>query len=114
MYDPETGIYELDTDKPLVLLLGSVGHEGVVSKFQADERQYKSKFLEPKVKNWESILKYFDDYVVEAVLIKLTPHVISLMASEEYKEVRVNPLKNVGEVSKHSSGRRSAAAEFER
>ena len=99
MYDPQTGIYELDTDKPLVLLLGRVDHEGVVSKIQAAGRQYKSKFLESKVRNWESILKCFDDYVVEAVLIKLTPHVISLMASEEYREVRVKLLKNVGEVS---------------
>lgn len=99
MFDPETGVYELDTDKPLILLLGSVGHEGVVSKLQAAERQYKSKFLESKVKNWESILEYFDNYNVEAVLVKLTPHVISLMASEEYKDVRVKLLKKIGEVS---------------
>jgi len=99
MYDPETGVYELDTDKPLILLLGSVGHEGVVSKLQAADRQYKSKFLESKVNNWESILKYFDDYVVEAVLVKLTPHVISLMASNEYKDVRVKLFKSIGEVS---------------
>jgi len=99
MYDPETGTYELDTDKPLVLLLGNVGHEGVVSKLQAADRQYKIKFLESKVKNWESILKYFDDYVIEAVLIKLTPHVISLMASEEYRDVRGKLFKNVGDVS---------------
>ena len=99
MYDPETGVYELDTDKPLILLLGSIGHEGVVSKLKAAERQYKSKFLESKVKNWESILEYFEDYVVEAVLVKLTPHVISLMASNEYKDVRVKLLKKIGEAS---------------
>ena len=99
MYDPETGVYELDTDKPLILLLGSVGHEGIVSKLQAAERQYKSKFLESKVKNWESILEYFEDYVVEAVLVKLTPHVISLMASNEYKDVRIKLLKKIGEAS---------------
>jgi len=45
MYDPETGIYELETDKPLILLLGSVGHEGVISTLRAADRQYKSKFL---------------------------------------------------------------------
>ena len=70
MYDPKTGVYELEADKPLILLLGKVNHEGVLSKLQASNRQYKSKFLESKVKNWESILKYFDDYVIDAVLIK--------------------------------------------
>jgi hypothetical protein len=99
MYDPETGVYELEADKPLILLLGSVSHEGVLSKLQASNRQYKSKFLESKVKNWESILKYFDDYVIDAVLIKLTPHVITLMASNEYKDVRVKLFKKIGEVS---------------
>jgi len=76
-----------------------VSHEGVLSKLQASNRQYKSKFLESKVKNWESILKYFDDYVIDAVLIKLTPHVITLMASNEYKDVRVKLFKKIGEVS---------------
>ena len=99
MYDPETGVYELEADKPLILLLGSVSHEGVLSKLQASNRQYKSKFLESKVKNWESILKYFDDYVIDAVLIKLTPHVITLMASNEYKYVRVKLFKKIGKVS---------------
>jgi hypothetical protein len=54
MYNPKTGVYELETDKPLILLLGSVGHEGVISKLQASNRQYKSKYLESKVNNWES------------------------------------------------------------
>ena len=99
MYDPKTGVYELEADKPLILLLGKVNHEGVLSKLQASNRQYKSKFLESKVKNWESILKYFDDYVIDAVLIKLTPHVITLMASNEYKYVRVKLFKKIGKVS---------------
>lgn len=99
MYDPKTGVYKLEADKPLILLLGKVNHEGVLSKLQASNRQYKSKFLESKVKNWESILKYFDDYVIDAVLIKLTPHVITLMASNEYKYVRVKLFKKIGKVS---------------
>jgi len=99
MYDPETGSYELDTDKPLVILLGNVGHEGIVSKLQATDRQYKSKFLESKVENWESIINYFDDFIVEAVLIKLTPQAISLMATKEYDEVRGKLFKKIGKVS---------------
>jgi hypothetical protein len=99
MFNLETGIYELDIDKPLILLLGSIGHEGIVSKLQAAERQYKVKFLESKAKNWKSILKYFDDYTIDAVLVKLTPHVISLMASREYNDVRGKLFKKIGEVS---------------
>lgn len=99
MYDPETGIYELETDKPLILLLGSVGHEGVISTLRAADRQYKSKFLESKIKNWESILKYFDDYVIEAVLVKLTPQAISLMASKEYEGIREKLFRKIGAVS---------------
>ncbi len=99
MYDPETGSYELDKDKPLVILLGNIGHEGIVSKLQATHRQYKSKFLESKVENWESILQYFDDFIVESVLIKLTSQSISLMATKEYDEVRDKLFKKISEVS---------------
>lgn len=97
MYDPETGIFELNTDEPIILLLGTVGREGVLSTLRAAKRQYKNKFLESQVKNWESILKYFEDYVIEAVLIKLTPHAITLMASKKYDGVREKLFRKIGD-----------------
>jgi hypothetical protein len=88
MYDQETGIFELETDKPLILLIGNIGHEGILSTLRAAGRQYKHKFLESRVKNWESILKYFDDYTIECVLVKLSPQAISLTTAAEYNGIR--------------------------
>ncbi len=87
MYDPDTDTFELDQDKPLVLLLGNVGHEGVVSMLQASNRQYKLKLLRSKPENWQSIVDYFDNFDVASVLIKLDPYAISLMSSDEYQEI---------------------------
>jgi len=87
MYDPDSGCFELENDKPLVLLLGSIAHEGVLSMLQASDRQYKQKILHSKPKNWQSIVDYFNDFEVVSVLIKLDPHTISLMASEDYQNI---------------------------
>lgn len=87
MYDPDTDTFELEQDKPLVLLLGSIAHEGVLSMLQASDRQYKLKLLKSKPENWQSIVEYFENFNVSSVLIKLDPFAISLMASEEYKEI---------------------------
>ena len=98
MYDEETGIFELETDKPLTLLIGNIGHEGILSTLRAAGRQYKSKFLESRVKNWESILQYFEEYTIECVLAKLSAHAISLMASAEYNGIREKIFKEIGSV----------------
>jgi hypothetical protein len=87
MYDPDTDTFELETDQSLVLLLGNIAHEGVLSMLQASERQYKQKLLKSKPKNWKSIVLYFDTFEVTSVLIKLDPHAISLMASHDYQEI---------------------------
>lgn len=87
MYDPDTNTFELEHGKPLVLLLGNVDHEGVLSMLQASDRQYKQKLLRSSPENWQNIVDYFDDFEITGVLIKLDPHAISLMASEEYQEV---------------------------
>lgn len=88
MYDPETDTYELEKDEPLVLLIGSVGHEGVLSFLRAAGRQYKIKLLESKAQNWESIVAYFDEFPIEGVLVKLSPYAITLACSSEYDRVR--------------------------
>lgn len=95
MYDPDTDAFELDPDKPLVLLLGNVAHEGVLSMLKASDRQYKQKLLKSKPENWQSIVEYFDDYEIASVLIKLDPHAISLMGSDEYQEVSNRLLQKI-------------------
>lgn len=98
MYDQETDTFELEKDKPLVLLLGSIGHEGVLSTLRTSGKQYKSKFLESRADIWQSILKYFDEYTIEGVLVKLSPHAISLMVSNEYSGIRESLFKKIGSV----------------
>ncbi len=87
MYDPDTDTFDLETDKPLVLLLGNIAHEGVISLLKASKRQYKQKLLNSKPENWQSIVEYFDTFEISSVLIKLDPHVISLIASKDYEQV---------------------------
>jgi hypothetical protein len=98
MYDRETDTFELEKDKPLVLLLGNIGHEGILSTLRTSGRQYKSKYLESQAKNWQSILKYFDKYTIEGVLVKLSPHAISLMVSNEYSGIRESLFQKIGSV----------------
>lgn len=97
MYDPDYGTFDLDTDKPLVLLLGNIAHEGVLSMLQSSHRQYKQKLLKSKTENWKNIIEYFDEFSVTSVLIKLSPDVISRLASEKYKEVSSPLLKRISE-----------------
>lgn len=65
--------YLLDPEKPLVLLLGKITHEGVTSALCASGRQYKQKYPESSIKNWETILGYFHRYNVREVIWKLSP-----------------------------------------
>jgi hypothetical protein len=88
MYDSETGFYELEKDKPLVLLLSGIAREGVLSTLHTSARQYKSKLFESRAENWQTILNYFTEYTVECVLAKLSTRTIALMASEGVPEIR--------------------------
>ena len=86
--DAESDEFEFDANKPLVLLLGNIDHEGVQSSLSASRRQYKKKLLESTSRNWDTIVNYFKQYPVAAVLIKLTPHTFRLLASSDYEFVR--------------------------
>jgi hypothetical protein len=97
MYDPDSDPFELQQDEPLVLLLGNIAHEGVLSMLQASDRQYKQKLLNSKPKNWQNIVEYFDDFEVQSVLIKLDPQIISLLASEDYQEVSNKLLQKISQ-----------------
>jgi hypothetical protein len=78
---------DLDRSKPLVLLLGNVDHEGITSQLKAGGEQYKKKILDSTVGNWQSILKYFDEFEIRAVVIKLNGRVYDLLDRPDYLHV---------------------------
>jgi len=90
--------FELDPEKPLVLLLGGVTHEGIVSALSAAGRQYKQKYPESQVRNWHSILRYFDTFEVREVIWKLTPSTYEILARRAYEEVRECLLERIAAV----------------
>ncbi|MGX9776748.1 hypothetical protein ACWYXN_25010 [Janthinobacterium aestuarii] len=79
--------YQLDPAKPLVLLLGWVDHEGIVSSLKASGRQYKKKLLDSLPKNWESTVGLFTQFKVTAVVGKIPAHVLSLVQDERYSDI---------------------------
>lgn len=90
--------FEPDTEQPIVLLLGGIAHDGVVSALSAAGRQYKQKFPESTVANWESINKLFERFQVREVLWKLTPGAYKRLAQIEYEEVRDTLIRSVSEI----------------
>ena len=80
--------YQLDPAKPLVLLLGWVDHEGILSSLKASGRQYKKKLLDSLPKNWESTAELFTDFKVTAVVGKIPARVLNLVVHEEYQSIR--------------------------
>ena len=95
--EPE-GDFVLDPEKPLVLLLGWIDHEGILSSLKATGRQYKKKLLDSHPANWETIHTIFKDYKVSAVLGKLSEHAISLITHADYVNVREALFKEVGAI----------------
>lgn len=90
--------YQLDPAKPLVLLLGWVDHEGILSSLKASGRQYKKKLLDSYPKNWESTSDLFTQFKVTAVVGKISARVLSLMMDEQYSEVRERLFAAIGTV----------------
>jgi hypothetical protein len=100
--DPEPeGDFIFDTAKPLVLLLGWVDHEGILSSLKATGRQYKKKLLNSYPENWETIHAVFKEFKVSAVLGKFTGHVLTLITLPEYANVREGLFKEIGAVPNH-------------
>jgi hypothetical protein len=81
-------IEELDPNQPLVLMLGEVTHEGVVSTLRAMDRQFKKKMLVSSPSNWATISAYFDKFEVTTVLVKLSARVYVHLADPDYQEER--------------------------
>lgn len=97
--DPENELgYRLDPAKPLVLLLGWVDHEGILSSLKASGQQYKKKLLDSLPKNWESIIDLFTEFKVTAVVGKIPAHVLSLVMDERYIDVRERLFAAIGAI----------------
>lgn len=77
----------LEANKSLILLLGNVDNDGIISKLKTSERQYKKKILDSSIENWQTILEYFDDFLIDEVLVKLSARTYELIASEQYAEI---------------------------
>lgn len=90
--------YVLDFAKPLVLLLGWVDHEGILSALKSSGRQYKKKILSSYPKNWEAIADLFDNFKISAVVGKLAPEVLELIVHEDYLQVRDRLFQAIGAV----------------
>lgn len=86
MFDSDDSIFDLDKDKPLVLLL-SLDHISITGLLKAYDRQYKIKRLNSTLKNWQSIIDFFDEFDVSSVLVKLTASTFSMMVNSEYEEI---------------------------
>ena len=100
--DPEPeGDFIFDPAKPLVLLLGWVDHEGILSSLKATGRQYKKKLLNSYPENWATIHAVFKEFKVSAVLGKFTGHVLTLITLPEYANVREGLFKDIGAVPNH-------------
>lgn len=96
---PESeGEYVLDPNKPLVLLLGWVDHEGILSSLKATGRQYKKKLVDSSPSNWDTILTIFKEFEVSAVLGKFSGQALSLIAHPYYANARESLFKEIGAV----------------
>jgi hypothetical protein len=79
---------ELDPSAALVLLVGTLDSEGILSTLKAGGRQYKLKRLDSRPENWASIVAFFDEFQVPCTLVKLNPAAYENLTDPRYKEVR--------------------------
>ena len=90
--------YQLDPSKPLVLLLGWVDHEGILSSLKTSGRQYKKKILNSLPENWTATADLFDKFKISSVVGKLPAQVLALIVDKKYQEVRERLFVAVGSV----------------
>lgn len=99
LLDPDIEFgYHLDPTKPLVLLLGWVDHEGILSSLKASGRQYKKKLLDSLPNNWETTADLFTQFKVTAVVGKIPAHVLRLVIDERYRDIRERLFSVIGSV----------------
>jgi hypothetical protein len=80
--------HELDNSQPLVLLIGSLHSEGVLSSLKATGRQFKIKRLESTPENWDTICQLFEEFEIRCALVKLTGTTYEHLANPAYAAAR--------------------------
>lgn len=85
-------------DKPLILLLGNVDREGVLSAIAQSGRWYMRKVLHSTPSNWQSIVDIFTKSKVAAGLMQLTPLTYRYIVNEDYAAVREVLFEHLAEV----------------
>lgn len=88
-------------DKPLVLLLGNVDREGILSAISQSGRWYKRKVLDSSSSNWQQIINIFTESKVSAALLLLSPRTYKIIVDDDYasqREILFQQLANVPHV----------------
>ena len=89
--------FSSDGREPIVLLLNSIDHEGVLSTLTAIGKGYKLKYLHSGVDNWMKTIQLFKKYEITAVLGKITQTTCSYFVREDYKQVIQKLFEKVSE-----------------
>jgi hypothetical protein len=87
--------------EPVVLLIGTVDREGVVSAVKSAGLRYSVKRIDSAPKNWKSICALFAENTVTCAVLKLTPTTYRYLGSESYTGVRDELLTQVAK-SRHA------------
>ena len=74
--------------KPLILLMGNVDREGVLSAISQSGRWYKRKVLHSSPSNWQSVVDILRTTKVSAALMLLTPQTYRYVVDADYADVR--------------------------
>lgn len=82
----------------IVLLIGALDHEGVLSTIKAAEGTYKIKRLSSKPENWQSMVELFDEFKVLCAVVKFNESTYKQILSEEYNSVSNALLEKIREV----------------
>lgn len=85
-------------DKPLILLMGNVDREGVLSTISQSGRWYTRKVLHSQPSNWQSVVDILTHSTVSAALVQLTPLTYRYIVNENYATVRDLLFKHLAEV----------------
>jgi len=68
----------------MILLLGNVDHEGILSTIKTSRFLYQKKLLESKRENWGSIVELVKSPKTSAIIVKLTAAVYNLLHDASY------------------------------